>query len=106
MYAIIETGGKQYKVSKNDQLDVEKLGGKAGQNIKLDKVLLFSDGKKIQVGSPYVKSVSISCEVLGDVKSDKKVVSFRFRRRKASKKKIGHRQGYTRLRVKEIKHGT
>ena len=106
MYAIVETGSKQYKVAKGDSFEVEKLDKKPGQDIKLDKVLLVSTGKKVEVGCPYVKSASVNCEVLGDVKSDKKVVSFKYRRRKASKKKIGHRQGYTRLKVKEIKHGT
>ena len=105
MYAIIETGNKQYRVAKGDLIEVELLGKKAGENIKLDKVLLASNGKKVEIGTPYLKNINVNCEVLGEVKSDTKVVSFRYRRRKASKKKIGHRQHLTRLKIKEIKRG-
>ena len=102
MYAIVESGSKQHRVNKGDQIEVEKLDKKPGQAVKLDRVLLFSDGKKVQIGSPYLKSVSVNCEILGDIKS-KKTISFKYRKRKASKAKIGHRQGYTRLKIKEIK---
>lgn len=102
MYAIVETGSKQYKVSKGDLISVEMLGKKPGQAVKLDSALLVSDGKKVQIGTPYLKNVSINCEVVGILKT-KKLVSFKYRRRKASKVKIGHRQNLTRLKVKEIK---
>lgn len=105
MYAIIESGAKQYKISKGDLLEIEKIDSKQGKEVKLDKVLFVSQGKEISVGKPYIKSASIVCEVVGQ-KRDKKVISFKYRRRHAnSKKKIGHRQDYTVLRVKEIKVG-
>lgn len=104
MYAIVETGSKQYRVAKDDQIEVELLGKKPGQAVKLDKVLLVSSGKRVEIGTPFLKDAAVNCEVLGEVKA-KKVVSFKYRKRKASKAKIGHRQAYTKLKVKEIKHG-
>lgn len=102
MYAIVETGSKQYKVTKGDVLEVERLISERGKDIKLDKVLLLSDKKELSVGNPYVKGASIVCEVLGE-KRGPKTISFKYRRRHASsKKKIGHRQNYTVLKVKEI----
>ncbi len=104
MYAVIESGSKQYKVEKNDTVLLERLAKSTSGTVKLDKVLLLSDGKKVQVGAPYLKGASVTCEVLGEVKG-KKVTSFKYRRRKASKAKIGHRQKYIHLKVKEIKTG-
>lgn len=102
MYAIVETGSKQYKVAKGDVLEVERLSSKEGKDIKLDKVLLLSDKEELSVGTPYVKGASIVCEVLGE-KRGQKTISFKYRRRHASsKKKIGHRQNYTVLKVKDI----
>lgn len=103
MYAIIETGAKQYKVSKGDTLEVERLGAKEGKDVKLDKVLFVSDKKETSIGKPYIKGASIVCEVLGE-KRGRKTISFKYRRRHgSSKKKIGHRQDYTLLKVKDIK---
>ena len=104
MYAIIESGSKQYKVQKDDKILLERLPNAGSGTVKLDKVLLLSDGKKVQVGTPYLKGASVNCKVLGEVKA-KKVISFKYRRRKASKAKIGHRQKYIHLEVKEIKTG-
>ena len=105
MYAIVETGSKQYKVSKNDTIEVEKLDIKKGKEVKLDKVLLISDKKDATIGSPYIKGAHVLCDLAGE-KRAKKVISFKYRRRHASsKKKIGHRQGYTMLKVKEINVG-
>jgi len=102
VYAIVETGSKQYKVSKGDILEIEKLDAKEGKEVKLNKVLFVSDKKEPSVGKPYVKGASIVCEVLGG-KRGKKTISFKYRRRNASsRKKIGHRQDYTVLKVKEI----
>ena len=101
IYIIIESGGKQYRLSKNDTFEVEKLNQTAGKSVKLEKVLLYSDGKKVEIGRPYLKNVKVGCEVIGDLKG-KKVVSFKYKRRKSSRRKIGHRQQYTRLKVKEI----
>ena len=105
MYAIVETGSKQYKVAKNDTIEVEKLGLKKAKEVKLDKVLFISDKKHAEIGSPYIKGAHVVCDVLGE-KRDKKVISFKYRRRHASsKKKIGHRQDLTRLSIKEIEIG-
>lgn len=104
MYAVVEAGGKQYKVVKNDIILVERLNVKDDKMVKLTKVLLAKEGSSVQVGNPYLKGFSISCEVLGTIKQGK-VVAYKYRRRKSSKKKIGHRQLLTRLKVKEIEIG-
>ena len=103
MYAIVETGSKQYKVSKGDILEVERLNTKEGEDVKLDRVLLVSDTKGTSIGKPYIKGASVICEVVGQ-KRGPKIISFKYRRRHASsKKKISHRQAYTVLKVKEIR---
>ena len=102
MYAIVETGAKQYRVSKGDVLEVERLTLKEEKEIQLNKVLLVSDKKEISVGKPYIKGASVVCEVLGEKRASKKI-SFKYRRRLGnSRKKIGHRQNYTVLKVKDI----
>ena len=104
MYAIIETGSKQYKVQKDDVFDVERIEVEAGKTVKLDKVLFYSKGKSSEIGKPYIKDASVICEVISHPRADK-VIAFKYRRRKGSRKKIGHRQELTRLKVKEIKAG-
>ena len=101
MYAVIETGGKQYKIAKNDVILVEKLEAKDGQELKMDKVLMAKDGNSIHVGEPYLKGSHVVCEVLGSARGDK-VVAYKYKKRKSEKKKIGHRQELTRLKVKSI----
>lgn len=101
MYVVIEVGGKQYKVSQGDEIEVEKLKANKNETVKLDKVLLSVDEKKIEVGNPYLKDTYVIGEVLGHFKGAKKI-SFKYRRRKSSKTKKGHRQKLTRLKVKEI----
>jgi len=104
MYAIIEVGAKQYQVKKGDILDVEKHPVQEGKDITLDKVLLVSKDKKVEVGQPYLKEAKVIATVLKQVRGPK-AVSFKYRRRKASKSKKGHRQFLTRLEVKEIHLG-
>lgn len=106
MYAVIETGTKQYKVSKDDIILVEKLDAKEGQTIKLNKVLLAKDGTSIKVGAPYIKGAHVDCLVIGEVRGDK-LIAFKYKKRKSEKKKIGHRQNLLKLKVKsiEIKEG-
>jgi large subunit ribosomal protein L21 len=104
MYAIIEVGAKQYRVKKGDILEVEKFPAQEGKEITLDKVLLVSGDKKVEVGQPYLKEVKVAALVLKQTRGPK-VVSFKYRRRKASKSKKGHRQFLTRLEVKEIHLG-
>ena len=104
MYAVVETGGKQYKVAKNDIILVEKMDAKEGGTVKIDKVLLAKEGSSIHVGTPYLKDSNVVCEVLGSVRTDK-VIAYKYKRRKSEKKKIGHRQDMLKLKVKEIEIG-
>ena len=101
MYAIVETGGKQHKVAKNDVFLAETLKTKDGGEVKLNKVLLVKDENSVHIGDPYLKGAHVVCEVLGQIRQPK-VVAFKYKKRKSEKKKIGHRQGATKLKVKEI----
>lgn len=101
MYVVVETGGKQYKISKNEVFCVEKLDCEEGHDIKLDKILLAKDGNSIHVGSPYLKGSSVVCTAIGQIRQPK-VTAFKYKRRKSEKKTIGHRQSATKLKVKEI----
>lgn len=101
MYAIIETGGKQYKVQKNDVLAVEKLAANGGDKVQFNAVLL-TGGKEVKVGNPLIKGAGVQATVVDQLK-DKKVVSFVKRRRKSSSKsKKGHRQQITLVKITEI----
>ncbi|MBI4437217.1 MAG: 50S ribosomal protein L21 [Candidatus Omnitrophica bacterium] len=104
-YAIIETGGKQYKVSQGDTILVEKLGVEKGASIHLEKVLFVNNEGKVQVGRPYLSGSKVLCEVLGEAKGEK-VINFKYRRRKGYRKKKGHRQQLTQLKVKEVQFKT
>jgi len=104
MYAIIEVGAKQYSVKKGDVIEVEKQDVAEGKEITLDKVLLTSKEKKIEVGQPYLKGAHVVVEVLKQVKAEKKI-SFKYRRRKSSHWTKGHRQQLTRIKIKEIEVG-
>ena len=102
MYAVIKTGGKQYKVSPGDVIIVEKLLGDAGAKIKLDQVLMVGDGdKSLEVGKPTVASVVVNCEVMDQSRADK-IIVFKKKRRQGYKRKHGHRQDQTVLRVLDI----
>lgn len=102
MYAIVEVGGKQYSVKEQDIIDVEKQAGKEGQEITLGRVLLVSKDKKLEVGQPYIKEAKVTAKVLKHIKAPK-VISFKYRRRKSSHWKKGHRQQLTRIQIKDIK---
>lgn len=106
MYAVIETGSKQYKVAKDDIILIEMLDAKEGGTLKLDKVLIAKEGNSIHVGTPYLKGSHVNCEVLGSVRGDK-LIAYKYKKRKSEKKKIGHRQNLLKLKVKsiEIKEG-
>jgi large subunit ribosomal protein L21 len=101
MYAVIEVGAKQYNVKKDDIIEVEREATPAGKEIAIDKVLLVSKDKQLEVGTPYVKGAKVSVLVLGEIKA-KKLISYKYRRRKSSHWEKGHRQKLTRLQVKEI----
>ena len=101
MYAVVETGGKQYKVAKNDIVTVDLIDHKAGSGVKLNKILLVKEGNSIHVGAPYLKSSHVECDIVSHIRGDK-VIAFKYKRRKSEKKKIGHRQELTKLLVKDI----
>ncbi len=101
MFAIIEVGAKQYNVTKDETILVDKLELKDGKEITFDKVLLVSKDRKVEVGQPYLKNAVVSAEVLGQVKGEK-TTAFKYRRRKSSHWKKGHRAKLTQLKIKSI----
>ena len=101
MYAIIEAGGKQYRVEKDDIIDIEREDKKEGQSITFNKVLLVAKDDNIQIGQPYVKGAKVTASILKNVKT-RKVVSYKYRPRKSSHWKRGHRQLLMRIRIKEL----
>ncbi len=100
-YAIVATGGKQYKVSSGALLDVERLAGEAGSSVRLDQVLALRSQDKFQVGRPLVKGAVVVAEIVKHLRGPK-VVNFKYKRRKGYHRKVGHRQELTRLKVVEI----
>lgn len=101
MYAVVETGGKQYRVSEGDVLFVEKLEGEVGDSVELDKVLLVSNGKDIQVGKPFVDGAKVSASIEEQGKS-KKIIVYKFKAKKDYRKKQGHRQPFTKIKISKI----
>ena len=102
MYAVIATGGKQYKVTKGETLRVEKLDGDEGSTVKLDNVLMVADGDKVSVGTPTLDKASVTAKIMEQGRGDK-VEIIKFRRRKHSRTQAGHRQSYTEIEVTDIK---
>jgi large subunit ribosomal protein L21 len=102
MYAVIATGGKQYKVTKGETLRVEKLDGEEGSTVKLDNVLMVADGDKVDVGTPTLEKASVTAKIMAHGRADK-VEIIKFRRRKHSRSQAGHRQSYTEIEVTDIK---
>jgi large subunit ribosomal protein L21 len=101
LFAIVQTGGKQYRVSPGDVLRVEHLPGERGDEVLLEQVLLVADGDAIQVGQPLVSGARVVSEILRQGKG-KKIIVFKKKRRKKYRRKQGHRQLYTALEIKEI----
>jgi large subunit ribosomal protein L21 len=102
MYAVIATGGKQYKVTKGETLRVEKLEGDEGSTVKIDNVLMVADGDKVSVGTPTLDKASVTAKIMAHGRGDK-VEIIKFRRRKHSRSQMGHRQSYTEIEVTDIK---
>lgn len=102
MYAVVETGGKQYKVKNGDTVRVERLDGDVGSQIKLEKVLLAGVGDSIKYGAPYVDGAYVAAKITEQHRT-RKVMVFKYKRRKGYRVKRGHRQHYTALRIEEIK---
>jgi len=102
MYAVLETGGKQYRADAGAKLQVETLPAEAGQTFTFDRVLLVSDANKTTIGTPVVPKASVVVDVLEHIRGPK-LITYKMKRRKGYHKKIGHRQGLTVVKVKEIK---
>ena len=101
MYVIVETGGRQYKLEKNQEFLTNRVEGKESSVVKLKNILFAKEKQSFHIGTPYVKGAYVTCEVLSHPRA-KKVVAFKYKRRKSSKRKVGHRQDLTKLKVKEI----
>jgi large subunit ribosomal protein L21 len=102
MYAVLETGSKQYRVSAGETLQIERLEVEAGQPVTFDRVLLVSNDGKVSVGSPTVANASVLANVVEHIRGEKKV-AFKMKRRKGYHKTIGHRQELTVVKIQEIK---
>jgi large subunit ribosomal protein L21 len=102
MYAVIKTGGKQYRVSQGDVLKVEKLDGEVGTRVEIGSVLAVGEGEGIKVGAPTVEGAKVIAEILAQGKN-KKVIIFKKKRRKGYTKKQGHRQLFTSIKIQDIK---
>ncbi|MFH1913295.1 MAG: 50S ribosomal protein L21 [Pseudomonadota bacterium] len=101
MFAIIETGGKQYRVEEGLELNVDLLKAEAGDKLSIDSVLLLDKDGETKLGVPFVQGAKVECEVLGHIRG-KKIVVFHKRPKKDSRKTQGHRQDYTQIKVKSI----
>ena len=103
-YAIIKTGGRQYRVAEGDTIDVDLLAGEAGAKMTFDDVLLHADGENLTHGSPSVSGASVSGELV-EQRKDKKVIAFKYRRRKGYHRTVGHRRKLTRVKITGISLG-
>jgi large subunit ribosomal protein L21 len=101
MYAIVETGGKQYQVEAGQIVDVERLSADVGDEVELDQVLLVSGDDEVQIGQPRVEGAKVRATVLRQDRG-RKVIVFKFKPKERYRRKAGHRQSYTRLRIDEI----
>lgn len=101
MYAVVETGGRQYRVSTGDTIDVEKLTGAVGETVTLSNVLMLADGSDITIGAPRLDGARVEAEIVAQ-KRGKKLIIFKHKRRKGYRRKQGHRQWLTSLRITDI----
>ncbi len=101
MYAVLKTGGKQYKVTEGDVITIEKLTGDVGSDVEFSEVLMVSDGDKYQIGTPVLENATVKGVILSQEKA-KKIIVFKSKRRKGYMKKQGHRQKLTKLQIKKI----
>lgn len=102
MYAVISSGGKQYRVSEGDTIRVEKIPGEVGTKVSFDEILMVSDENKVMIGQPTLANVTVSGHIVEQGRR-KKIIVFKYKRRKGYRKKKGHRQDYTALRIDAIK---
>jgi large subunit ribosomal protein L21 len=103
-YAIIKTGGRQYRVAEGDTIDVDLLDVEAGKTATFGDVLMYADGKDLTHGNPLVSGAKVTAEVL-EQRKDKKVIAFKFKRRKGYHRTVGHRRKLTRVKIKSISVG-
>jgi large subunit ribosomal protein L21 len=101
MYAIIQTGGKQYRVQPGDTVHIEKLPGEAGSAVEFDQVLLLSDSENVAVGRPLIQDAKVTGEIVSHGRG-KKIIVFKFHRRKDYRRKNGHRQSFTAVKINNI----
>lgn len=101
MYAVVATGGKQYKVQEGEILRVEKLGGEVGEAVSFDQVLMVSNGETVQIGTPVLEGVSVQGKIVEQGKV-KKILVFKYKRRKSYRRTAGHRQPFTAVRIDQI----
>lgn len=104
MYAVIETGGKQYRVEPDEEMMVERLSAQPGETVEIDRVALVERDGKVEVGAPWVEGAKVVCRVVSHGRG-RKVDVFKFKAKENYKRKLGHRQSYTRLRVESISLG-
>lgn len=104
MYAIVKTGGKQFKAAKDDVLIVEKLDGEPGAKVELDEVVLVCEGDKVKVGSPYVKGAKVKAEIVRQGKA-KKINGFDYKPKKNERKRWGHRAEMTEIKITDVTAG-
>jgi large subunit ribosomal protein L21 len=104
VYAIVESGGYQFRAEEGTLLSVPKIEAEIGSRVHLDRVLLYSDGKDLRIGTPAVAGVSVQAEIVSHGKTDK-VIVFKFRKRENYRRTRGHRQNFTKVRVTEISAG-
>ena len=102
MYAVIETGGKQYRVAPGETLEVDRLEAEAGKPVTLDRVLFVSDDSKLSIGAPTIANAAVVADVVEHFRGDKKI-AFKMKRRKGYHRTVGHRQEMTRIKISEIK---
>ena len=101
MYAVVNTGGKQYKVKAGDVLRVEKIPGDVGSPVTFDKVLMVADGEEVTVGQPVLENTSVKGTIVEQGKA-KKIIVFKYKRRKRFRRKQGHRQAFTAVKIESI----
>ena len=101
MYAVIQTGGKQYRVQQGDVIYVEKINAQADETVTFEKVLLVGEGESVKVGTPAVEGAKVEGKVLGQVKG-KKIIVYKYKAKKNERKKQGHRQPYTKVEITAI----
>ena len=101
MYAIIETGGKQYRVEKDDIIDIELIDTAEDGKVEFAQVLFVNNGTATKIGAPYLAQTTVKAELVSEIKGPK-VVAFKYKKRKGYRRKVGHRQRYTRVKITEI----